>query len=616
MPNRGTFLAVFGLALAFRLIGLALLHVSPWGAPDHGDMNYYHGWGTKIAEGQWTDYQAFYGMPGYAYMLGLFYMAGLPPLAMQLLQVLSEAIITCLILILASLTLSGTKRIPAGEAPGWEVPLPTGSPIWWAAFLSAIGYVLFIPAQTYSVILMPTTFLVLIFWGLVLWILIRSRRASFQEWLLAGAVLGVMACVIATILFLIPLLLLSAWLPWQVIRLRRSVANSLALVAGVAVATSPVYLHNYLVAKEPVMFSAHSGLNFYMGNHAEATGYPTIPEGLGANQADLLFGSLELAREETGRDLTRAEVSEFWSEKAREFVREERGAWLRLKVVKVRNFWNAFEYDDLNILELFQLEGITLPGIGFGLVAVFALPGVVVVWRRFPASRWIAAAVLLHLAALLPVFVTERYRLAAVPGLLILAVGGLYWFWLQIRSGAYKPAGLYLVAVLAALLFVGFPPQSPSLWAIGPFSTGLKLSQAGDFEKARPYLLRANELSPDHPEVNLALGNLMLADREWGRALAFYQEVLTAEPDHHRAMHNAAYALVQSGRHETALGLLERILAEEPGRDHTWYLYADALNRSGRTAEAGVAIRKALDLKPDEPVYQELARQLQNTPNH
>src|SRR5207244_10724756 len=119
------------------------------------------------------------------------------------------------------------------------------------------------------------------------------------------------------------------------------------------------------------------------------------------------------------------EVSQFWSAKARDYIRHKSGEWLRLLGIKFRNFWNAFQYDDLSIITTLREQGVTFPGIYFGLVAALALPAIVIGWKAAPLSRWITAAIILHLLALLPVFMTERYRLPIVPGLLIFAAFGV-----------------------------------------------------------------------------------------------------------------------------------------------------------------------------------------------
>ena len=233
--------------------------------------------------------------------------------------------------------------------------------------------------------------------------------------------------IVATIFFLLPLALfciartVAADRPLRT-RVPRALAAALILFAGVIAGCSPVLIHNRFVADDrALVLSAHVGLNLYMGNNALATGYPKIPPGLSASQEGLLRDSITLAEREAGHKLLRVEVSKHWSDKANAWIRENRGAWWRLIATKLGNFWNAFQYDDLSIITLLQHQGVLPPGLRFGFIAALALPGLGFGAWRFPRSRWPAAAVLLHMAAIMPVFVTERYRLCAVPGLMIFA---------------------------------------------------------------------------------------------------------------------------------------------------------------------------------------------------
>src|SRR5205085_4698277 len=158
-------------------------------------------------------------------------------------------------------------------------------------------------------------------------------------------------------------------------------------------------------------------------------GYPRFPPGLRAGQAAMLEDSVTQAEAASGRSLKHAEVSAYWSNKAKTFVAGHFADWLKLIARKLRNFWSAFQYDDLSIVTSLREQGVILPGLYFGIVAAFAIPGLFFGWRLAPQSRWIAAAILLSIFALLAVFITERYRLVAVPGLLIFAAFGLLILW-------------------------------------------------------------------------------------------------------------------------------------------------------------------------------------------
>ena len=64
------------------------------------------------------------------------------------------------------------------------------------------------------------------------------------------------------------------------------------LLVGVGIGTAPCWVHNYVVTRDPVLLSAHSGINFWIGNNPSANGYPRFPPGLHAGQAAMLQDSI------------------------------------------------------------------------------------------------------------------------------------------------------------------------------------------------------------------------------------------------------------------------------------------------------------------------------------
>src|SRR5207247_9739143 len=118
----------------------------------------------------------------------------------------------------------------------------------------------------------------------------------------------------------------------------RIVGFALVLL-GVAIGTSPCWLHNYFISRDRVFLSAHSGINFWIGNNPDANGYPRFPPGLRAGQAAMLEDSIATAESAAGHSLKRGEVSRYWSAKAREYIANHFGDWLALLATKLRNFW-------------------------------------------------------------------------------------------------------------------------------------------------------------------------------------------------------------------------------------------------------------------------------------
>ena len=84
--------------------------------------------------------------------------------------------------------------------------------------------------------------------------------------------------------------------------------------------------------------------------------------------------------------------------------------------------------------------------------------------------------------ALLPVFVNERYRLAAAPGLLLLSAYFAVELWRLIVSGQWlRVAGAAALAVLSTW-FVTLSPGDRALWSLDDYHTARRHIIAGEHE--------------------------------------------------------------------------------------------------------------------------------------
>jgi len=590
-----------------RICVVVRLSLMPFFIPNGGDMKFYSDWGLKVAHGVFTDHQAFYGLPGYPFLLGLLFkilnfdrfwvsvVAGL-------IQSLADSFTAVFIWKIALEAFPGEPEGPGGRSAGWAIGL-----------MAALGWALYQPAQTFSAVLMPTALAVAVFWYCV-WVLMRRREGEFSvwvPWLPLGMLIGFSAMIVATILFLVPLAVAAI-----VVRCRaygakagmpRGAAAGALLVAGIYAGASPCWLHNYLIAREPVMLSAHSGLNFYIGNNALATGYPKIPPGMSAGQQGMLRDSITLAEKAEGRPLKHYEVSRYWAGQAHAFIAGHRVEWLRLMATKLGNFWNSFQYDDLSLISLFDRAGALAPGPRFGWVAALAIPGMILAVARRRRAGWIVGAVLLHMAALLPVFVTERYRLAAVPGLLLLAAYGVWELWGFINRARWVPALSYGAGGLAVAFLVATPPAEASLWSLDYYNTGIKALDEGDYPAARRDLETAYRYVPENSEVNFALGLLWQDQGDLRRAETFYGKALEINPRHVGAWNNLGVLASKNKAWSVARNCFARALEIDPSDPKTHYLQARADAELGQWDEAQASIGTAMRLEPGEKEFQALA---------
>jgi hypothetical protein len=563
-------------------------------------MHFYDDWAQRILNGQLTDHLAFYGLPGYAYLLAALYkIVGYGPFIPALLQALLDAGTAVLIFEVSVGIFSGTGLRPAQIA----------------GVLAAVGWAFFVPAQTYAVVLMPTAWLIFIFW-LILWRIVSWQDAPTKwEALILGLLVGLAATAIATILFLIPLLV-SAILIKPAIsthsQFRTRMSAFLLLFLGATAGTSPCWVHNCLIAHDRVFLSAHSGINFWIGNNPSANGYPRFPPGLRAGQAAMLQDSIDAAESAAGHPLKRGEVSRYWSAKTRDYIERYPLAWLRLLALKLRTFWSAFQYDDLSIITILRDQKVTFPGIYFGLVATLALPMMFLLWNTAPLSRWITAAIVLHLLALLPVFTTERYRLPIVPGLLVFAAFGLITFVNNLVAGKLNSVISYSALLAVSTLFVSWPQSDPSLWALDAYNSGWQALESGDLALAESKLQLAHAYVPTNPETNFALGNLRLAEGNSAAASAFYLATLQLDNHHRGALNNLGVMALDGGKFDAAENWLRHAEDVDPGNAKIHFLLAKTLLAKYEHELAREEIEIAIRLQPNQIEFQQLKQKIEN----
>ncbi|MEO5720447.1 MAG: tetratricopeptide repeat protein, partial [Chthoniobacterales bacterium] len=334
------------------------------------------------------------------------------------------------------------------------------------------------------------------------------------------------------------------------------------------------------------------------------------PPGLRAGQKAMLADSITGAEAAVGRPLMRSEVSAFWSAKAKAYIAENPATWLRLLGRKIANFWNGFQYDDLSIVTNLREQGVTFPGISFGLAAALALPGMILAAISIPSSRWILAAILLHMFSLLSVFVTERYRLAAVPGLLLFAAFGLGELWRYSAAGRHQRALLYLALLAAGAWSVSLQRGDAELWALEPYNSGIQALEAGHLAVAERKLKLAHAYVPGNTEVNFALGNLELARGNRAAARDSYVQTLRMNARHEGALNNLGVLALDDGQWNVARGLFETALSINPNNAKSHFLQARALEGMGQREQALAEIEIALKLQPAQPEFATLREQL------
>jgi Tfp pilus assembly protein PilF len=217
---------------------------------------------------------------------------------------------------------------------------------------------------------------------------------------------------------------------------------------------------------------------------------------------------------------------------------------------------------------------------------------------------------LLHMFSLLAVFVTERYRLAVVPGLLLFAVFGLSILWESCVIGNYRRLAVYAALLVGSALFVSWPQRDPSLWALDAYNSGWQALESNNFPLAEQKLALAYAYVPENSETNFALGNLRLAEGKPENAKSFYRATLDLDPRHKGASNNLGVIAFDEHQFDAAELWFRRAVDVDPRNAKTHFLLAKTLFAKGNGAAARSEVERAIDLNPAQTEFLALREQI------
>lgn len=135
---------------------------------------------------------------------------------------------------------------------------------------------------------------------------------------------------------------------------------------------------------------------------------------------------------------------------------------------------------------------------------------------------------------------------------------------------------------------------------------GIAYMQSRDGENALKQFHTALEVNADLPESLVMLGVLYAANNDFEASETYYQQAIELSPEAAMAHHGLAYLYGQHGRNlEKAIELARHATELSPNsapyhNTLSWLCY-----KIGKYEEAEVAILKAVELAPDNPLYQE-----------
>lgn len=499
---------VVAIALAIRLLHVYFTQrFNPLSGDLQLDAATYDRWARALAFGGDTGPTTLMQSPVYPWFLSLIYRAFGPELAAARIAQALLGTASCGLIMLAA------RRFFRSDA---------------AALIAGLVAAFYAPLVFYEGVLLPAT-LVVFLNALFLAVMFSEGRPGSWRLLAAGVVLGAAAAANPPTLLLFPFALLHIYFagarpgaaPAHETQLprpaRRFLGSSLVLAVGVAAAISPLAVRNALRTGEFIPLSTGAGINFYHGNNPEANGFYQVPVyrgiTLGGTPEEQSINMERVASSESGRTLSQTEVSNFWLGAGLEYIRENPGAWASLVWRKFQFFWNAYERANVENFNFHRrFRGIlSLPLLGFGLVAPLGLLGVFLTSGRWRRLSLLYGGILAYLSTALAFYVLARYRLSVVVFLIPFAGAAVVELFALARGRRVAELALSLAALGALVFFSNMTVARDTPGGISNYHVraGNAYVARGDTTSAEGEYRKALELNGENEAAERALKNIL-----------------------------------------------------------------------------------------------------------
>jgi tetratricopeptide (TPR) repeat protein len=611
LKPKAPLLIVLTVAFIVRLIYLIEYLGSPFFDHPVIDSATYLSRAAEIAAGKLLPDGPFWQAPLYEYWLGLQYaIFGENFLAFRLVAIIIGCLTVWLVYRIA--------RQIAGEKAG---------------IVSGLFYAIYGTAIFYEMELLPVG-LAAFCWSAFIYLFIEAtENGGRSRALAAGAVGGIAALTATTGAIALPPLFAYLFFRQRAVFTTRVAGLSLLLMTlGTVLPIALTAAVNYSVSGEPIIISHNAGINYYIGNNADAEGTMAIRPG---------EEWYRLTSEPTRHGATTArERQRYFFQKSFDWAAENPGGWLRLQLKKIYRALHGFESarnidpylernESMMLWALLWNWPIFFP---WGLLLPLAFLALVAADRKRQAPVLIFLVGYLLGVALF--FVAARHRLPVAPMLCVL--GGASF--VGLHAWGKKTRLWFKVSVLLAMHALAVAVNLPVDYneqeniARREYLLGQITYEDGEFAKASEHysraveladdfasayngrgmvfaeldnaadaehdFIRALELMPDYAEAGANLGALLLkGGTDLAAAVGYLQNAQRADPWLEGIDYKLAVGFLKQGKATLALVALARIPLEERTNDYA-FLMAEARSLAGDTEQA---VEDYLDLLGKRP---------------
>jgi len=274
-----------------------------------------------------------------------------------------------------------------------------------------------------------------------IWLMLKwNERLSFRTTSMLGIALGLTALSRGTIAILMPFFFL-----WTLLTgagtFRRKIAHIALLCAVTAAVILPVTIRNYFSNERHPFVPTNTAGGIVLWANLNPSS-----NGMGGYDARAL---------QEARKRMKADGTTFGDE-VRRFIIEQPASFLRLEFRKLKLFLRGYEVCDNWPYYIFRDASkiLSLPWFNFVIIAPLGVMGMLVAWRRWKVLVVLYGFVLVQLFSSLVFNAASRYRLPVIPAFSIFAAYGLWDIFCRIRQKRWLSAAVLFS--LFAVMYVAF----------------------------------------------------------------------------------------------------------------------------------------------------------------
>jgi tetratricopeptide (TPR) repeat protein len=570
---------VFISAMAVRLVYMIQISDSPFFEMHQIDALWHHIWAGTIAEGNIIGDEAFFRAPLYPYFLGIIYsIFGDGPFAPRIIQSLLGSLSAVIVYLTARDIINRRAGLIAG--------------------FTAVLYSLLIYFDNELLITSLFTFLMLLSFHVVRKTTANSSRLRY---LTIGLLIGLTALARPTVLIILPAVMLYLFVANYRAVAKKSgrLVDIVIMLAGMLALILPITIRNYALSGDPVMISYQGGVNFWIGNNAEAdgktAGAPGHFKAVNEYQDNVKYSSERVAEMRTGRELTPSEISSYWFEQAFQWIGNNPVEFIELSLKKLYYLWNAYEIESNRDIYTLRSDSWLLktllwhgpPGFPFGLLAPLAMIGLYIAFRSGDSRLHLLAGTLLsYQLVLILFFVTARFRVPTLPFLIVLAALATDYILAKLKQPRrlIVPAVVFIgVAVISSTTLFGIRPDDRSRSNQAVASAFLRQNM---LDSATYYIERAIEENPEDPNALAFLGNLRERKNDYDGAAVAYGHAIEHNPHDAYLFNRLAYSLFKIEQYDHARNAVDSSLALDSTILSSYTILSNLLSLEGKSERA------------------------------